>query len=144
MRGSSAFLIKFCYEMMSNYSHNYWIDWNSAVLCFKWLFHIGVWTFAWSLRNLVPHIHMYYKFYCWQKKIDYQQKTKHVTTPILKLTNDYKPETFFGGPNLFFPFLLTSEIRDTMYMYTCSMYMCIYAVIGTRPNFPHTKYGGYL
>ena len=34
---ASAFLIKFffCYEKMSNSSQNCWIDWNSAVLCFK-------------------------------------------------------------------------------------------------------------
>ena len=34
------------YETMSNCSQNCWIIWNSAVLCFKWLFHIGVWTFV--------------------------------------------------------------------------------------------------
>ena len=32
----------FCYETMSNCSQNCCIDWNSAVLCFKRLFHIGV------------------------------------------------------------------------------------------------------
>ena len=38
----------FCYETMSNCSQNFWIDWISAVpvLCFKRLFHIGVWTFC--------------------------------------------------------------------------------------------------
>ena len=30
------------YEMMSNFSQNCWIDWNSAKLCFKQLFHIVV------------------------------------------------------------------------------------------------------
>ena len=29
-----------------------WIDWNSAVLCIKRLFHVGVWTFAWFVRPL--------------------------------------------------------------------------------------------
>ena len=29
------------------YSQNCWIDWNSAVLCFKWLFHTVVWLFTW-------------------------------------------------------------------------------------------------
>ena len=27
---------------MSNCSQNCWIDWNSAVMCFQWLFHIHV------------------------------------------------------------------------------------------------------
>ena len=38
---------------MSNCSQNCWIDWNSAVLCFKQLFHIWVWTFARYVRPLI-------------------------------------------------------------------------------------------
>ena len=39
---ASAFLnfLFFWYETMSNCSQNWCIDWNSAVLCFKLLFHI--------------------------------------------------------------------------------------------------------
>ena len=73
---AAAFLISNCfgYETMSNCSQNCWIVWNSAVLCFKWHIHIGVWTFArfvrpllatilciweiWSLRIHVSHISM--------------------------------------------------------------------------------------
>ena len=46
---------------MPNCSQNCWIDWNSAVQCFKGLFHIWVLTFARFVRpllstmlNLVP------------------------------------------------------------------------------------------
>ena len=66
--------VSFCYEMMSNCSQNCWIDWNSAVLWFKRLRHIGVWTFAWIVRpllatillymgNLFPAYTMYHVFY---------------------------------------------------------------------------------
>ena len=72
---ASAFKKQFFWggETMSNCSQNCWIDWNSAVLCFKWIFHIGVWTFATILctcQNLVPRIQMYHVFPCWQKKKD--------------------------------------------------------------------------
>ena len=40
--GFSAFFF-FCYETRSNCSQNCWIDWNSAVLCFKQVFpHRGM------------------------------------------------------------------------------------------------------
>ena len=32
------FLFLFCSETMSTCSQNCWIDWNSVMLCFKWLF----------------------------------------------------------------------------------------------------------
>ena len=56
--GALAFLtvFLFCDETMSNCSQNCWIDWNSAALCFKWLFHIEVWTFARCVRPLLPTI----------------------------------------------------------------------------------------
>ena len=41
---------------MSNCSQNCCVDWNSAVPCFKRLFHIGVWTFAWFVRPLLATI----------------------------------------------------------------------------------------
>ena len=41
---------------MSNCSQNCWIDWNSAVLCFKRLFHIGVRTSARFVRPLLATI----------------------------------------------------------------------------------------
>ena len=49
----------FYYVMLSNCSQNCWIDWNSAVLCFKRLFHRGVWTFA---RFVRPSCFVYGKF----------------------------------------------------------------------------------
>ena len=45
-----------CYETMSNCSQNCWIDWNSAVPCFKQLFHIGVKTFTRFVRCLLATI----------------------------------------------------------------------------------------
>ena len=42
-----------CVASDPNSSNNCWIDWNSAVLCFKRLFHIGVWTFARFVRPLL-------------------------------------------------------------------------------------------
>ena len=69
------------YETISSCSQHCWIDWNSAVLCFKRLFHRGVWTFARFVRPLVatilgvweiwsPHMTctLYHIFLCWQKK----------------------------------------------------------------------------
>ena len=41
---------------MYNCSQNCWIDWNSAMLCFKRLFHIGGWTFTWFMRPLLATI----------------------------------------------------------------------------------------
>ena len=81
----------FCYETMSNYNQNCWIDLNSAVLCFKRLFHVGVWMFVrfvgpllatipcvWKIRsgsnNRIHCICITY-FTCWQKK-DYPKKKK--------------------------------------------------------------------
>ena len=68
-----------------NCSQNCWIDWNSAVLCFKRLFHIGVWTFSWFVRplymgNLVPAYTIYHVFPCWQNnKKDGRKKARHRT-----------------------------------------------------------------
>ena len=88
---ASAFLIFLfccCYETMSNCSQNCWIDWNSAVLCFKKSFYIiGVWTFAWFVRpllattlcmeNLVPAYAMYHVFSCWQKRFFFKKMAKN-------------------------------------------------------------------
>ena len=51
----------FCCETMSNCSQNCWIDLNDAMLCFKRLFHIGVWTFARFVRRLLATI-----IYVWE------------------------------------------------------------------------------
>ena len=83
-------------------SQNCRIDWNSAALCFKSLFHIGVWPFArfvrplsatmlciWEIWSLC--IYMYHVFPCWQKKRITKTKKK-----ILKPTDDQKLETFLA------------------------------------------------
>ena len=96
---------------LSNCSQNCWIDWNSAVLCFKRLFHIRIWTFAqfvrpllatilcvweiWSGSNNCVYRCMYHTFHWLAKQKDYQNKQNCITAPILKLTYDQKPETFF-------------------------------------------------
>ena len=51
-----VFIFFFCYETMSICSQNCWIDWNSAMLCFKQLFHTGVWMFARIVRPLLATI----------------------------------------------------------------------------------------
>ena len=77
-----------CYETMSNCSQNCQIDWNFAVLCFKWLFHIGVWTFARFVRPLLatilyiweiwsPRIQCITYFPVGKKQQQQQQKTRH-------------------------------------------------------------------
>ena len=45
------FVFSFCYETMSNYSQNCWVDWNSTC-CVSTIYFIGVWTFARFLRPL--------------------------------------------------------------------------------------------
>ena len=52
----SIYLFSFCYEMMSICSRNYWIDWNSAAPCLKWLFNVEVLMFAWFVRPLLATI----------------------------------------------------------------------------------------
>ena len=92
-------------------SQNCRIDWNTAMLCFKWLFHIRVWTFARFVRPLFATIlctweiwstayTMYHIFPCWQKKKKMAEKNKkfgRITAPTLKPTDDQKPETFLFG-----------------------------------------------
>ena len=97
---------------MKRCSQNCWINWNSTMLCFKRLFHIGVSTFArfvrpllattlciweiWSPRTQgVTYFHVGKKRRC-------PEKTKKkiitsVTAPILKPNDDQKPDFFFGG-----------------------------------------------
>ena len=86
---ASAFT--FCYETMSNWSQNCWIHWNSAVLCFKWLFYIGVWTFAWFVRPLwcvweiwsgsynCVYMYMYHVFHWLAKKM--RHRTDFLASP---------------------------------------------------------------
>ena len=68
---------------LSSCSQHCCIDWNSAVLCFKRLLHIGVWTFARFVRPLVLATirgimgilsPVYHVFPCWQKQKDGRQK----------------------------------------------------------------------
>ena len=77
---------------MCNCSQNCWIDWNSAVLCFKRLLHIGVYMATilcvgeiWSGSN--NRVYMYHVFH--------RLPTNHVTAPILKPTYDRKPPRRF-------------------------------------------------
>ena len=78
---------------------NCWINWDSAVLCFKRLFHIGVWTFAWFVRPLLATILCIWEIWslCTQyityfpvgkkkKRIAEKRRRKKtcVTAPILK------------------------------------------------------------
>ena len=77
---TSAFFILFYlffgHETMSNCRQNCWIDWNSAVLCFKRLFlHRGMNVCEASLShhtlymgNLVPAYTMYHDFPAGKKK----------------------------------------------------------------------------
>ena len=94
------FFIFLNYETMSNCSQNSWINWNSVMLCFKRLFHIGVWTFARFVRPLLATILCIWELwslriyaYIYVSRISLLTKKKHVTAPIL--TNDQKPETFW-------------------------------------------------
>ena len=54
--GIFNFLLFFVLWNMSNCSQNCWIYGNSAMLCFKRLFHIGVWTFARFVSPLLATI----------------------------------------------------------------------------------------
>ena len=79
-----------CYETMSNCSQNCWIDWNSAVLCFKRLFHIlWVWTFAQFVRPLLATILCIWEI--WSPRIQSITYFPVGKTKILKPTDDQKP-----------------------------------------------------
>ena len=96
---------------MSNCSQNWRIIWNSASLCFVWLFLIGVWTFAWFVRPLLATIHCTWEIWSphiqcityfppgkikrWPKK-----NTRHCTD----FEANRWPETFWG-------------LRACLYMY---------------------------
>ena len=85
--------------------YTYWNslgNWNSALLYFKLLFRIGVWTFACFVRlllatvlciigNLVP---AYTCIACFPVVKKFTKK--RITAPILKPTGDQKPETFLA------------------------------------------------
>ena len=53
----------FGYETMSNCNQKSWINWNSAVLYFKQLFHIWIWTFARFVRPLLATILCIWEIY---------------------------------------------------------------------------------
>ena len=92
-----------CYETMSNCSQNCWIDWNSAMLCFKQLFHIGVWTFGRFVRPLLATIlcmgnsvpaytmYMYHAFPCWLKKEDDIMKLWNYFTNLTQTIDTFIP-----------------------------------------------------
>ena len=115
---------------MSNCSQNCWINWNSAVLCFKQLVHIGVWTFARFVRPLlatilcvwklgprvynVSHISMLAKQKRWPKK---KKKKCHRTNFEADRWPNLLSETWIKNkklPKLFYCFFsficLTSDI----------------------------------
>ena len=82
-----------------------WINWNSAMLCYKLLFHIVVRTFAQFVRPLLATILCIWKIWSGSNNlinITYFtgcQKIKNkikkcVTAPILEPTYDQKPENF--------------------------------------------------
>ena len=115
---------------MSNCSQNCWIDWNSAVLCFKRIFHIGVWRFAWFVRpllatilciwgNLVPAYNVSRISLLAKKR---WPKKKRVTTPILKPTDDPKPDTFFGLRELYVGKHPCSHSINKLYLITHDFY----------------------
>ena len=83
-------------------SQHCWIDWNSAALCLKQLFHIGVWPFPrferpllatilcvweiWSGSNNCVYMYHVFHSFAQQQKNNNNNKTKkkRITTPILK------------------------------------------------------------
>ena len=81
------FYLFFGYETIFNCSQNCWIDRNSAVLCFKRLFHIGVINVCpiceasfshhtlYNYEKFGPYVYMNHVFPRWPKK-DYQKTTK--------------------------------------------------------------------
>ena len=92
----SVFLIFFVFAMKRccNCSQNCWINWNSAVLCFK------CFTYYEACIQYVYHV-----FPCWQK-YNYQKKKKkkHIIPLILNQTYDQKPETFLLQSKMFLAF----------------------------------------
>ena len=115
-RGHFEFSV-FCYEMMSNCSQNCWINWNSAVVCFKRLFHVGVWMFAWFVRPLLATIlcvweiwsgsnnRMYHAFHWLAKKenafwsqniLIVTNVVQHYHITITKLLSKCYPDKVYG------------------------------------------------
>ena len=101
------FLIFNLFFTLSNCNQICWIYWNSAVLCFKQLFHIRVWTFArfvWLLN------YTYDVFYCLPPQ---KKKTgKKCTVPSLKRSGYY---FFLGWPDL--QTLLTNWSKPIRFMH---------------------------
>ena len=126
-----SFLFLFCCETMSNCSQNCWIDWNSAVLCFKRFFSHRVWTFAWFVRpllattlclgNLVPV--MMCTCTCITSFIARQKKIKNQTHHHTDFEADLWPETryffFLGGGGGG----LTPEFSSSFFLPKLSSYM---------------------
>ena len=85
---------------------NYWIDWNSAVLCFKRLCHIGVWTFARFVRPLLATILCVWEMCVWSGTITtytmyhvfywLAKQTKNKTRHRAEFEADLETGDFFG------------------------------------------------
>ena len=102
---TSAFLIFFfccCYETMSNWSQNCWIDWNSVVLCFKRLFHIGVWTFAWFVRPLLATILYNGKFGPRAYSVSHISLHRFLSRPMTRNLRLFYLALGFGGKTYLF------------------------------------------
>ena len=100
----ARWLFSLHYETMFNCSQNCWIDRNSAMLCFKWLFYIGVWTFARFVRALLATV--YGKFGVPVSRISLLEEKKRL--PKAKKTKTHhcigfeiyrwpETDTFLGG-----------------------------------------------
>ena len=93
------------YETMSNCSQNCWIDWNSAVLCFKQLSHWGMASIShytlcmgnWSGSNNRIYMYMYHVFH-WLAKKRLPKKKKKKSVPLHR----YCGRTMTRNRRLFF------------------------------------------
>ena len=95
---ASAFLIffSFGYETMSNCSQNCWIDWNSAGLCFKHLFNIGVWTlchYTFVYGKFGPRVYNVSRISLLAKKKRMAEKKRKKTHHRTDFEADRWPET---------------------------------------------------
>ena len=113
-----SFLFCCCYETMSNCSQNCWIDWNSAVLCFKRPFNRGMSVcpiceafskppyFVYGKYSLVP-ITTYMYFTGWQKKKITPQKNASLhwfwSRPLTRNQRHFLILFFAKSKNCYFP-----------------------------------------
>ena len=100
-------IFSFCYEMMCNCSQvaGSILEFCHA-LCFKCIFHIGVWTFAWFVWPHLATILCEWEiwsgsnnrimFTCITLKTNKKYKKQHHCTDFEADLYDQKPETFWG------------------------------------------------